>query len=228
MSAPVYAPPTCFLKKTMIDAMYEHIAVENIKVGDEIKFSEIPKVDQNKISNIRTEKVKWVGKKIIYKSSLTTQQSKSYFLPVKVSKDALFDNIPNKDLYLSPFHSVFIDGGLVAIGNLCNGVTIRQCDGFEKIEYYHLEFEKFGIVKAHGTLCETFFNIGNRSQFDNVDTYLDKHHDDENITPPFFRCLNKDGIKQLKYRLLMRALFLLNEKRTLSLIKEPDMYRCAI
>jgi len=94
------------------------------------------------------------------------------YLPVKISAGALEDNIPIRDLYLSPDHAVLIDGHLIHAKALVNGKTITQMsDWVGDIEYYHIETEAHEIIYAEGVPCETFIDNVSREQFDNYAEY---------------------------------------------------------
>ena len=94
------------------------------------------------------------------------------YLPVKISAGALDDNLPIRDLYLSPDHAVLVDGHLVHAKALVNGKTIVQMtDWAGDIEYYHIETEAHDIIYAEGVPCETFIDNVSREQFDNYAEY---------------------------------------------------------
>ncbi len=73
--------------------------------------------------------------------------------PVRVSRSAFDDNVPSADLVLTAPHSVYLDGVLVSIGNLANGVTIafEEMDG----QFFHIELETHDVIDAEGAACES-------------------------------------------------------------------------
>lgn len=77
--------------------------------------------------------------------------------PVRVARSALDDAVPNRDLYLTPSHAIFVDGVLVPIGQLVNGVTIAFDDAVAEteIEYFHIELATHDVIEAEGAACET-------------------------------------------------------------------------
>lgn len=77
--------------------------------------------------------------------------------PVRVARSALDDAVPSANLYLTPSHAIFVDGVLVPIGQLVNGVTIAFDDAVAKaeLEYFHIELETHDVIEAEGTACET-------------------------------------------------------------------------
>lgn len=85
--------------------------------------------------------------------------------PVCIEKDALDPNYPFQDLYVSPEHSLLLNGKIVIAGRLINGKRIyqdRQCDS---VEYYHLECKDHYAIYANGVLTETYYDAMNRGVF---------------------------------------------------------------
>jgi hypothetical protein len=78
--------------------------------------------------------------------------------PVRIRPSAIDDNIPHADLYLSPAHSLYIDGVLVPAWNLVNGtsITIDDAEHLDVIEYFHIILDQHDVVDAEGALCDTF------------------------------------------------------------------------
>jgi hypothetical protein len=70
----------------------------------------------------------------------------------KVARSALADGVPYKDLYLSPWHAVYVDGLLVTVGSLVNGMNIVRCDtsDLQTIDYFHIELAQYDIIFAQG------------------------------------------------------------------------------
>jgi hypothetical protein len=89
-----------------------------------------------------------------------------------VARGALGDNTPQRDLYLSPAHAVYLDGLLITVASLINGRTIARC-GFDAdvIEYFHIELDQHDIILAEGLAAETFPPSADHSQFDNAAEY---------------------------------------------------------
>ena len=67
-------------------------------------------------------------------------------LPICIKAGALDDNVPHRDLWISPHHAMFFagydgDGVLIEAKDLVNGVTIVQAERVENVEYFHVELE---------------------------------------------------------------------------------------
>jgi hypothetical protein len=112
--------------------------------------------------------IRWIG----YQRRTPEFAQFQDYLPVKISAGALEDNIPIRDLYLSPDHAVLIDGHLIHAKALVDGKSITQMsDWVGDIEYYHIETEAHEIIYAEGVPCETFIDNVSREQFDNYAEY---------------------------------------------------------
>lgn len=82
-------------------------------------------------------------------------------LPVTVQRGALGPDCPHRDLHLSQSHALLIDGALYAVGDLINGITIREMDAsaMERIDYVHIELAIHDVVIAEGAPCETYRRV---------------------------------------------------------------------
>ena len=96
--------------------------------------------------------------------------------PVCIHAGAFAEHLPQRDLWVSPGHSIAIDGTLIQACNLVNGATIEQvaCD---TIEYWHVELDQHDVIFAEGLSSETYVDTGNRSAFINGAAFLDAFPD---------------------------------------------------
>ena len=87
--------------------------------------------------------------------------------PVRISRFALDERTPHRDLYLSPNHAIYIDGVLVPAKYLINGTSIVQAmpEGVEEIEYFHIELETHEVIFAEGVAAETLLVVKDREAF---------------------------------------------------------------
>ncbi len=74
---------------------------------------------------------------------------------------------PARDLRVSPDHGLALDGHLVPAGLLVNGDTILRENWATSVTYWHIELPAHGLVVAEGAMAESYFDDGNRKQFDN-------------------------------------------------------------
>lgn len=87
--------------------------------------------------------------------------------PVCITKNAFGDNKPNKDIHLTPEHSVYINDYLIPIRLLVNGMSIYYDTEIESFEYYHIVCEEHSVVDVNGLDAETYHNTGNSLKFKN-------------------------------------------------------------
>ena len=109
----------------------------------------------------------------VSKFRVTNLNSKSR--PICISKDALGKNAPFKDLYVSPGHSLLLNGKMVLAKDLVNDETIYQDNECESVEYYHLECEQHSAIFANGVLSESYLEVNNRDVFENSVRLRRKH-----------------------------------------------------
>ncbi len=89
--------------------------------------------------------------------------------PVRIPAGALEDDVPSRDLLLSPDHALYLAGALVPVKYLIDGLTVRQERASGWVRYYHVELEAHGILIAEGTPAASYLDDGNRSMFENGD-----------------------------------------------------------
>jgi hypothetical protein len=86
--------------------------------------------------------------------------------PVRVAAGAFAPERPRRDLWLSPDHSVFVDGVLIPIRYLLNDATIVQ-EPMDAVTYWHVELPAHDVLFAEGLPAETYLDTGNRGAFAN-------------------------------------------------------------
>ena len=103
----------------------------------------------------RRKPIAWVGRSTV--STLFADLFR--VLPIRIKANALGDNIPSRDLLLSPDHALFLDGVLVQAGALVNGTSIvREHDVPERFTYFHVELDDHSLILAENTPAETFID----------------------------------------------------------------------
>jgi hypothetical protein len=97
--------------------------------------------------------------------------------PVRIQRGAFADDMPHRDLLVSPDHAIFVDGKLICARQLMNGTTIRQERDWTAIDYYHVELDQHAILLAEGLPAESYIDTGNSGFFSNSGEPLVLHPD---------------------------------------------------
>lgn len=146
----------CYAKGTLILMKNGFVPIENIKVGNKVVTK--GKIYDNKFikqdASLEVKPVTWISK-----FKVNNPNSKSR--PICIKKNALGQNYPFKDLYVSPGHRLLLNGKMILAKKLVNGNTIYQDMVCEDVEYYHLECENHSAIIANGILSETYLDLGN-------------------------------------------------------------------
>ncbi|MHC8946878.1 Hint domain-containing protein [Advenella incenata] len=146
----------CYLKGTHIATPEGEVQVETLKAGDKVMTAS---------GGVAT--VKWLGHRTLYKNRIPAKDAVRAF-PILFKKNSIANNVPHRDLTLSPGHHVSFDGTLVPAMMLVNGQTIVQQFNTKVFEYFHVELEQFDIMLAEGVPAESYVDTGNRSMFQNA------------------------------------------------------------
>ena len=151
---------SCFAEGTRIMTDEADIAIEAIRPGDAVIT----------VSGARRIVV-WIGHRTVDCSRHPTPES---VLPVRIGAHAFGPGLPQRDLYLSPDHALFLDGVLIPVKYLLNGDRVAQLER-TRVTYYHLELESHDVVLAEGLPCETYLETKHRSAFANGGTIVAAH-----------------------------------------------------
>jgi Hint domain len=141
----------CFLRGTMIATPYGEVAVEDLRPGDVVLTL-----------NRGRSPIRWIGRRVLDPLMLDRPQDA---WPIRIRQGALTDNVPHRDLLVSPDHCMLVQDILVPAKLLVNGTTIVQEERREPFEYFHIELESHDIVLAEGMLSESYLDLGNRHMF---------------------------------------------------------------
>jgi hypothetical protein len=143
----------CFMSGTLIRTPSGERQVETLKRGDLVNTTDD-----------RVESISWVGRQTI--SLLFADPLRS--LPIRIRADALSENVPSRDLLLSPDHAVLVNETLIQAGALVNGSSImRETRVPLTFTYFHVELEDHSLILAENTPAETFIDNVDRLAFDN-------------------------------------------------------------
>ncbi len=163
------ATPLCYLRGTRILTPTGEVPIEDIRIGDPVV---------TRFGGIRP--VLWIGRQS-YDARFVRENRDQ--LPIHIRPGALGARMPARDLYVSPGHSMLVDGQLVLAKFLINGITITQepDEAPERIDYFMLDLGTHDCVIAEGAWSESFADgPGLRDQFHNVAEFRALNAD----TPP--------------------------------------------
>ena len=147
----------CFLAGTLIATPGGEIVVERLAIGDLILGADG-----------RERPVRWIGRQSVV--AMFADPLQAY--PVRIAAGALGDDLPARDLLLSPDHALMIDGLLVQAGALVNGTSVTRIERPEaRFTYFHIELEDHALILAEGMPAETFVDNVTRRRFDNYAEY---------------------------------------------------------
>ena len=143
----------CFMPGTLITTPNGEVPVEKLQPGDLVQTIEGEAVP-----------VHWVGRQTVSMQFADPLR----VLPIRIKAGALANNVPLRDLLLSPDHAVLIDDALIQAGALVNGASIvRDANVPKTFTYYHIELDDHSLIFAEGTPAETFIDNIDRMNFDN-------------------------------------------------------------
>ena len=142
----------CFLHGTSISTPKGAARIEDLKTGDFVE-------------TVRGEAVaiKWIGRRVYKKAGPSWNDS---VMPIRISRHALDDRTPHSDLYLSPDHALLIDGVLIRVKELVNGISIARAipAECERIEYLQIVLDTHEVILAEGAPAESFLLRGSNHE----------------------------------------------------------------
>jgi Hint domain-containing protein len=138
------ATAVCFLRGTRIWTPQGERGVEDLRINDLVVTS-----------SGEAKPIQWVWSRRFEQQG--GQKWTKEIAPIRVAQSALGPNTPHRDLYLSRYHCLYLDGVLIPVVDLINGSTIARIDviNLREIEYFHIKLERHSIIYAEGAACET-------------------------------------------------------------------------
>jgi hypothetical protein len=188
--APPAPPAPCYVTGTRIRILrrltIQDVLVEHLRVGDVALTA-----------SGKPRPIRWIGSRSY--PSLTAPQADR---PVRIKAGALVDNVPARDLLVSPDHALMVDGLFVAAGHLVNGTSITRGEMVRDLTYWHVELDIHDMLVAEGAAAESFLAApGVRGQFDGVGS------DEAPVAAPPYAERVESGpeLDALRERLILRA-----------------------
>lgn len=154
----------CFAPGTRILTTDGEVAVEDLAPGTEV------------VTANGSKPVKWIGRQTLKRNPSAAWHPR--VLPVCVSRGAIDDCTPSRDVFLSQDHSLFIDGALIPARHLVNGHSIRFDEAAlasETLQYFHVEFDAHEVIYASGLPVESFLYSGGTVAWDDSSEYRQRH-----------------------------------------------------
>jgi hypothetical protein len=155
-------PPPCYCRGTRIETARGEVAVEDLRVGDLVVTA-----------SGALRPIVWLGHRRL---DISRHPAPREVCPVRVAADAFGDDLPRRDLWLSPGHNIAREGVIMPICTLINGQSVAQV-GRPQVDYWHVELDAHDIILAEGLPAESFLDCGNRTGFANGGDFVEAHPD---------------------------------------------------
>jgi T5SS/PEP-CTERM-associated repeat protein len=149
--------PACYAAGTLIATPQGERPVEALCIGDPVLTAS---------GQVRT--VRWIGYRRYSGRFIAKNPG---VRPIRIAAGALGDDLPRRDLVVSPKHAMLLDGVLVPAWVLVNGSSIVQLSEVTDIHYRHVELDSHDVILADGAPSETFVDDGSRGAFHNAHEY---------------------------------------------------------
>ncbi len=144
----------CFANGTLIQTDAGPRAVEDIRIGDVVLTAD------NGPQTIR-----WTGSKQLDAATLS---AKPNLRPIRIKAGALADNMPTRDLIVSPQHRILVRSKIairmfdaeeifVPAKHLLGLDGVEVADDMTSVTYVHIMCDDHEIVQAEGALAETLY-----------------------------------------------------------------------
>ncbi len=164
--------PNCFGRGTLIRTPHGEVPVEDLANGALVMTTNgaLP--------------VKWVGRQTMRRNASASWHPS--VVPIRVSRFAIDDRTPQRDLYLSQEHSLLIDGVLIPAKHLVNGSSIAFDDNAEMsetLEYFCVELDNHEVIFAEGAAAESFRYTGDQIAWDNLADYQNLYGSEHKVMP---------------------------------------------
>ncbi len=152
----------CFAAGTRILTPRGEVPVQALQIGDEVIGR-----------NGEERQIVWIGHRTI---DLLRHPRPAQVQPIRIAAGALGEDVPQRDLFLSPDHALFIDAHLIPAQLLLNGLNVSQ-SAPARVTYYHLELAEHAVIFAEGAAAESYLETGNRNAFENTGGSMKLHPD---------------------------------------------------
>jgi hypothetical protein len=159
----------CYLRGTSIRTARGDVPIETLRAGDSVMTA---------CGEIRP--IRWVGHRALNCRICPDPRD---VWPIRIAAHAFGENLPDRDLYLSPGHAVrvsLIDSALVPIVHLLNSATIMRV-AVDAVEYWHVELDSHDLLLANNLPAESYLDRNNRDFF--IERGIRPHRPDAPVHP---------------------------------------------
>jgi hypothetical protein len=141
-------PNRCFLRGTQVWTPSGESGVEDLRVNDLVVTS-----------SGEAKPIQWVWRRRFERQA--GQEWAEEIIPIRVKQSALGPNTPHRDLYLSRYHCLYLDGVLIPAADLVNNSSVARVDieDLSEIEYFHIKLDRHSVIYAEGAACETLQKV---------------------------------------------------------------------
>jgi hypothetical protein len=162
---PTTTKVVCYAKGSKILTPNGNIPIEDLKAGDNV-------ISRGQIKGVTCNVRDPAVKPILWISKFTLANLSNLSRPICIQKNALGENTPFEDLYVSPDHRILLGNLAVTAKELVNGKTIVQTFDQNTVTYYHLELDHHSVVIANGVLAETYVDRKTRQVFESSPRFV--------------------------------------------------------
>ena len=182
----------CYLRGTRIRAERGEIPIEALRIGDRVLTR-----------SGAWRPIRWIGRRSYSAAQAADQREVQ---PVLIKACALGHDLPERDLWVSPEHAMYLAGVLVPARALVNGSSIVRDASVADITYFHLELDDHDVIFAEGAAAESFVDDESRLRFDNVAEYFARYPHERPRPARFCAPRIEDGAELEQVRGRLRAI----------------------
>jgi hypothetical protein len=150
-------PVSCFAAGTRIATAEGEVPVEAVRPGDWVRTAQGELLP-----------VLWVGARQV---DCRRHPRPARVQPILIEAHSLGPGMPERRLFLSPDHAIFMEDVLIPAKQLMTGRQICQVD-VARVTYFHIELAQHSILLAEGLPVESYLDTGDRQSFAGKETRL--------------------------------------------------------